>query len=210
MEEKKSLFVRCINGILKVVTNKKVLTIYMIVANIWLIFAVITCNYLEKEYLLPFEERTNFEFMAYADFILEDISIMVIEEGEELRLEHVPYTVSEYTINYTNNVIEFWYCLDKEEIISQYKMITGKEPYEIPEDKELEKTIWMTDEFQIVYETSLFDNIPPREVYTYKQNIAIAVDTILRDVFLILALGFILLLVINCTVNAYRKKRKLS
>jgi len=210
MKEKKPWYVRCSDFILRVVTNKKVLFSYLIVANIWLIFAVKTCNYLEKEYLLPFEERTNFEFMVYADFILEDISVMVIEEGEELRLEHIPFTVSEYNVNYTKDVIEFWYCLDKEETISQYRMITGKEPYEIPKEVKLEKTIWMTDEFQIVYETSLFDNIPSREEYTYKQKIAIAVDTILRDVFLILGSGWVLLLIINGTVIAYRKIRKLS
>ena len=206
MKEKKPWYVRCSDFISRVATNNKILIIYLIVGNIWLILSMITCSYLQKEYLLPFEERTNFEFMVYADFILEDISVMVIEEGVELRLHHIPNTVAEYNVNYANDGIEFTYCLDKEEIISQYKMITGKEPYEIPEETKLEKKIWLTDKFQIVYETSLFDNIPPKEEYTYKQKIAIAVDTILKDVFFILALGLVLLLVINCTVIAYRKK----
>ena len=145
MEEKKSRFVRCINGILKVVTNKKFLISYIIAGNIWLILSISLCNYLRNECSLTYEEQTNFEFFRYVDFILEDISVMVIEEGVELRLHHVPDTVAEYNVNYANDGIEFTYCLDKEEIISQYKMITGKEPYEIPEDTKLEKTLWLTD-----------------------------------------------------------------
>ena len=205
MKEKKPWYARCADFILRAVTNKKVIIIFLCVTIIWLIASISMFNFLKNEYFLPYEEKTNFQFYVYADFILEDISIMVIEEGVELRLEHIPYTVSEYNVNYTKNGIEFWYCLDKEEIISQYKMITGKELNEIPEDERLEKTIWMADEFYINYETSLFDNIPSREEYHYKQIQAIKVISVFVAVYLILSLGFILLLVINFTVIAKKK-----
>lgn len=204
MKENKTWYARCINTILRVVTNKKFLISYIIAGNIWLILSISMCNYLKNECSLPYEEQTNFEFFRYADFILEDISVMVIEEGVELRLHHIPNTVAEYNVNYSNDEIEFTYCLDKEEIISQYKMITGKEPYEIPEETKLEKTLWITDDFYINYQTSLFDNIPSKEEYYYKQMIAKVVDTVIRSVYLLLSILFILILVVNWTVTKKR------
>ena len=204
MKENKPWYARCANFILKLVTNKKFLISYIIVGNIWLILSMSMCNFVKNEYSRPYEEQTNFEFFRYADFILEDIAIMVIEEGVELRLHHIPDTVAEYNVNYAKDVIEFTYCLDKEEIISQYKLITGKEPYEILEDKKLEKTIWLTEEFDIAFETSLFDNIPSKEEYYYKQMTANVADSVLRNVYLILALLFIVILVVN---RMFTKKR---
>lgn len=205
MKENKTWYVRCINTILRVVTNKKFLISYIIAGNIWLILSISMCNYLKNECSLPYEEQTNFEFFRYADFILEDISVMVIEEGVELRLHHIPNTVAEYNVNYANHGIEFTYCLDKEEIISQYKMITGKEPYEIPDETKLEKKLWMTDDFFINYQTSLFDNIPSKEEYHFRQmNVSVAY-LVIRNMYLILCLLFVLILVINCVVTIQKR-----
>jgi len=117
---------------------------------------------IEKSY----EEAYDIEFKTYVNGTLDEIFRTTIDEENRVILAEIPEIVLKYDIRRTEQGIELYYLLDKEEIITNYELETGKKPIFSYSDseKKFEMNIQISSDFKEVTKTYSIE-IPTRDDY---------------------------------------------
>ena len=76
----------------------------------------------------PYEEVHDVNFKTYVNEVLEEVSKSLIDGENRVILKEIPENVLEYDIRRTEQGIELSCLLDKEKVISDYYLETGKTP----------------------------------------------------------------------------------
>lgn len=150
---------------------------------------------IEKSY----EEASDIEFKTYVNETLEKIFQTTIDEDNRIILAEIPDVILKYDIRRTEQGIELYYLLNKEKIIENYELETGKTSifnYSDSEDK-FEMNIQISSDFKDITKTSSIE-ILTREEYKEKYpRIELVNNTI--EIMLATILG-IMLLYILCII----------
>lgn len=154
-----------------------------------LVFAISFSIAKNKPIEESYEEAYDVEFKTYVNETLEEISQTMIDEEYRIILAEIPDVVLEYDIIKTEEGIELNYLLDKEKVISNYQLETGKAPMFSYSDSEkrFEMNILISSDFKDITKTSSIE-IPTRDVYEeVYPRIALTKNTI--QIALVILLG---------------------
>jgi len=168
----------------------------IILALLILIYAISFGIAKNKPIEKSYEEAYDIEFKTYVNKTLEEISQTTIDEENRIILAEIPDVVLIYDIRKTEQGIELNYLLDKEKVISNYQLETGKVPmssYSDP-DNRFEMNILISSDFKDITKDSSIE-IPTRDVYEEKYpRIELVTNTTLS--MLATILGFVVLYVL--------------
>ena len=171
MKEKMPWFVRLNSHIWDmdyIPTRKEKIKEILITLAFFILAGVIGYGIFCFKSAIPYEQAYDVEYSTYVNKRLEEVAEEVLDKSIGINLSKIPEVVSKYEIRYAQEVIEFNYWLDKEQVVSEYYSKTGKMPRDDDQKKSIEMNIKISTNFQNVSMLTSTDTLPTKERYENK------------------------------------------
>lgn len=207
MKDNKPWYVRFTDFICGLASRKTIILLTIIAIAILLAIAY---GIAKQQQIKPYEEACDVKFKTYVNNMLQEISEKIIDKEDGITLGKIPDVDSEYDIKRTENGIEILISLDKEKVISKYKLETNQEPFGSYDesDQKFRMKVQISNDFEDI-ETTSFVNVGSYEEYEkYYLTLELMLNTLFIFATFIGLLSAITLLILVISIFWKRKNTK--